>query len=117
VEAIIIKGLEIESFVGVPDDERKNSQRLEVDAVLTPLNTFAEIADAIERTVDYDAAIQRIAMVARSRPRRLIETLAKEIAEMLVADFPARRAEVEVRKFILPETTYVAVRCVCDRKE
>ncbi len=117
MDAIIIKGLEIESFVGVPDDERKHSQRLEVDAILTPLNTFAEIADTIDRTVDYHAAIQRIAMVAGSHPRRLIETLAKEIAEMLVAEFPALRAEVEVRKFILPETKYVAVRCVRERKE
>jgi dihydroneopterin aldolase len=115
VDAIIIKGLEIEAFIGVPDDERKNPQRLKVDVVLTPLNTFTEIADAIDRTVDYHAASQRIAILAGSRPRHLIETLAREIAEMLVAEFPARRAEVEVRKFILPETEYVAVRCVRER--
>lgn len=114
---IIIKGLELDAFVGVLDDERKDSQRLEVDAVLTPLNTFTEIADEIGRTVDYQAAIQRIARLAGSSPRRLIETLASEIAEMLVREFPARRAEVEVRKFILPETEYVAVRCSCDRQD
>jgi dihydroneopterin aldolase len=116
MDVIIIKGLEIEAFVGVPDEERQNPQRLEVDAVLTPLNSFDEIADEIDRTVDYHAAIRRIASMAESPPRRLIETLAQEIAEMLIADFPARRAEVEVRKFILPETEYVAARCARDRE-
>jgi dihydroneopterin aldolase len=117
MDVIVIKGLEIEALVGVPDDERKNAQRLEVDAILTPLNKFAEMADRIDRTVDYHAVVQRIANLAGSRPRCLIETLAQEIAEMLVREFPAKRAEVEVRKFILPETEYVAVRCVCDRKD
>ncbi len=116
MDVIIIKGLEIEAFVGVPDEERRNPQRLEVDAILTPLNSFDELADEIDRTVDYHAAIRQIARLAGSPPRRLIETLAREIAEMLIADFPARRAEVEIRKFILPETEYVAVRCARDRQ-
>jgi dihydroneopterin aldolase len=116
MDVIIIKGLEIDAFVGVPDEERKASQRLKVDAIVTPLDTFAEIADQIDRTVDYQAAVRRIISLVGSRPRHLIETLASEIAEMLVREFPARRAEVEVRKFILPETEYVAVRSVCDRK-
>ena len=36
---------------------------------------------------------------------------------MLVREFRASRAEVEVRKFILPKTEYVAVRCVRDRND
>jgi 7,8-dihydroneopterin aldolase/epimerase/oxygenase len=115
-DLIIIKGLEISAFVGVPDGERKNSQRLQVDAVVTPLSAFSEMADAIDRTVNYQAAVRRIVSLAGSRPRCLIETLAMEVAEMLVSEFPVRRAEVEVRKFVLPETEYVAVRCICDRK-
>ena len=117
MDLIIIKRLAIEAFVGVPDEERQNPQRLEVDAVLTPLNSFDEIADDINRTVDYHAVIRRIARLAQAPPRRLIETLAQEIAATLIAEFPAQRAEVEVRKFILPETEYVAVRCARDRQE
>jgi len=116
MNVIIIKGLEVDAFVGVPDEERQNSQRLQVDAILTPLKAFAELGDEIDRTVDYHAVVRRIVSLAGSRPRRLIETLATEVAEMLVREFPARRAEVEVRKFILPDTEYVAVRCVCDRQ-
>ena len=39
-----------------------------------------------------------------------METLAEEIAADLLGSFPIRRVAVEVRKFILPETDYVAVR-------
>jgi 7,8-dihydroneopterin aldolase/epimerase/oxygenase len=115
VNIIIIKGLRIDAAVGVTDAERKNPQRLEVDAVITPLKTFTAVADEIDRTVDYHAAVERIALLARSRPRRLIETLARELADMLVSEFSARRAEVEVRKFVVSNTDYVAVRCACMR--
>ena len=117
MNAIIIKGLKIDAAVGVTAAERDNPQRLEVDAVITPLQTFAAMADEIDRTVDYQAAAQRIAKLAQSRPRRLIETLASELAEMLVSEFHAGRAEVEVRKFVVPTTDYVAVRCARDRVE
>jgi dihydroneopterin aldolase len=115
VNAIIIKGLRIDAAVGVTDAERKNPQRLEVDAVITPLKTFTAAADEIENTVDYQAAAKRIAILARLRPRRLIETLARELAEMLVSELAASQAEVEVRKFVVPNTDHVAVRCACTR--
>jgi dihydroneopterin aldolase len=116
MNVIIIKGLEVNAWIGVSEEERKNSQRLQIDAILTPMTEFAALADDISRTVDYHAAARRIVSVAASRPRRLIETLASEIAGMLVGEFQARRAEVEVRKFVLPDTEYVAVHCICDRK-
>jgi 7,8-dihydroneopterin aldolase/epimerase/oxygenase len=114
MDAIIIKGLEVDAFIGVSDAERTSSQRLRIDAILTPLAPFSALNDDLGRTVDYHAATQRIVSVVASRPRRLIETLAHDIAVMLVGEFAARRAEVEVRKFVLPGTEYVAVRCTRD---
>jgi 7,8-dihydroneopterin aldolase/epimerase/oxygenase len=116
MDVIIIKGLEVNACVGVSDEERRNSQRLQIDATLTPLAEFSALADDISCTVDYHAVARRILSVAASRPRHLIETLASDIAETLVGEFCALRAEVEVRKFVLPDTEYVAVRCACDRQ-
>jgi hypothetical protein len=59
MNVIIIKGLRIDAAVGVTAAERKNLQRLEVNAVITPLRTFTAVADEIDRTVDYHAAAQR----------------------------------------------------------
>jgi len=115
VNEIIVKGLEIICHVGVPDEERRVAQRLLVDVRIVPQTAFSELADEIELTVDYDAAARRVAELAATRPRRLIETLAVDLAAMLVAEFRAERAEVEVRKFILPNAEYVAVRCARQR--
>jgi dihydroneopterin aldolase len=115
MDFIIIKGLEISAHIGVSEDERRNSQRLLVDVVLTPLTAFSAVADDISNTVDYHAVARRVSSIAASRPRRLLETLAREIVDTLLAEFRTRSAEVEIRKFVLPGTEYVAVRCVVDR--
>jgi 7,8-dihydroneopterin aldolase/epimerase/oxygenase len=115
MNAIIIKGLEVKAFVGVSDEERRNSQPLQIDAILTPLAEFSDLRDDISRTIDYQSAARRIVSVASSRPRHLIETLADELAQMLVSEFRTRRAEIQIRKFILPNTEYVAVHCTRER--
>ncbi len=112
---IAIRGLEILTHIGVPDEERSRPQKLLVDVVLVPVTAFADLGDDIALTVDYDAAAKRIRELAEARPRKLIETLAAEIAGMLVDEFPARRATVEVRKFILPDTEHVSARCSRER--
>ena len=108
---ILIKGLSVECHIGVPDEERAHPQRLLIDARLVPRTAFADLDDDLTLTADYDAAARRIAAVAAERPRKLIETLAADLAAALLREFPLVAAEVEIRKFILPQTEYVAVRC------
>lgn len=115
MNVILIQGLEVFARVGVPEEERARPQRLLVNAVVEPLIAFDELGDEIARTVDYDAASRRLAEIAAERPRKLIETLASEMAGALIGEFPARRAEIEIRKFILPQTEHVAVRCARER--
>ena len=45
----------------------------------------------------------------------MIETLAEAIAAHLLAAFPLVRVRLELRKFILPEVKYVAVRLTRER--
>lgn len=110
-EVIIIKGLEVRAHVGVPDKERSKEQKLLVDLTITPAREFAEMEDQLERSIDYQAVSGRIIARAAERPRKLIETLASDIAATVLHEFGARAVIVEVRKFILPDTEYVAVRC------
>ena len=69
-----------------------------------------EIRAHIEATIDYAAVCEALKTLAAARPRKLVETLAEEIAADLLSRFPIRHVAVEVRKFILPETDYVAIR-------
>ena len=110
---ILIDSLRVKTWIGVPDEERMEAQEIEIDIRIQPTRSFAEMQDDISLTVDYAAVCQRVSELTQERPRRLIESLAQEICEMILKEFAASSAEVEIRKFILPETRYVAVRWSC----
>jgi dihydroneopterin aldolase len=112
---IEIHGLEIAAHVGVPAAERAAAQQLLADVRMRPLRDFSKMPDAIEATVDYQAVADRIAAIAAARPRKLIETLADEIARALLREYAVRRIEVTLRKFILPNAEHVAVHCARER--
>jgi dihydroneopterin aldolase len=111
-DAILVRGLELTSYIGVPDIERAEAQRLTVNMVLLPTSSLSNLNDNLASTVDYFALTRRVRQVAVARPRKLIETLAEEICECVLAEFSVRLVELELRKYILPDTEYVAVR-VC----
>jgi dihydroneopterin aldolase len=111
-DEIRIEELELMARVGVPDEERAQPQRLTVSLVLQPRGAFAEVENDLARAIDYAAVCAEVRHFFTGREDRLIETLAHETAEHLLRRFDLLRIELELRKFILPETRYVAVRVV-----
>ena len=97
-DQIRIEQLELSAHIGVPDEERAVAQRLTVNLVLEPRRGFDAIRDDLARTVDYFAVCE------------VVRQLAEEIAAMLLACYPLDAVVVEVRKYILPDTQFVAVR-------
>jgi dihydroneopterin aldolase len=106
---ICIDGLMVETRIGVPAEERAKPQQVEVNVVMTSALDFATMGDEVERTIDYHAVVLAIQKLAATGERRLIETLAADIAAMVRREYGAARVRVEVRKFILPETRWVGV--------
>jgi dihydroneopterin aldolase len=109
-DVIHIEALELQTFIGVPPEERLQPQRITVSLTLEPKRGFTLLGDSIENTVDYAQVCWMVESICTERPRLLIETLAHEIGERLLQIFPLRRIEVELRKFILPNTKFVAVK-------
>ena len=109
-DQIVISQLGVSTFIGATEEERRKPQRLRVSVVLEPRDSFAVMHDRLENTVDYAAVSNAIKLLAATGQRLLIETLAEEIASTLLRDYPLIAAEVEVRKYILPDTEFVAVR-------
>ena len=108
---ILIAGLRVKTHIGVPDEERAAEQEVEIDIRIQPVRDFQEMGENIAKTIDYAQVCERVSSLAAAHPRRLIETLADEIAGLILAKFEAQFVEVELRKFILPQTRHVAVRC------
>jgi phosphoglycolate phosphatase len=109
-DEIRIEELELFARVGVSAEERTRPQRLTISLRLQPRHGFRELGDELARTVDYAAVCDELRRFAAEREEKLIETLADEIAAHLLTRFTLDRVELELRKFVLPETKYVAVR-------
>lgn len=109
-DEIRIATLELLARIGVPDAEREKPQRLTVSLTMEPVNDFTALNDDLARTLDYASVAAAIRELAAARPRRLIETLAEEIAQLVLSRFQCRHVAIELRKYILPETEYVSVR-------
>lgn len=110
IHHIEIRRLKVLTCIGVPDEERAKPQELRVSVVITAATPFAEMNDEIGKTLDYAALAIGIQSLAAARPRRLIETLASDIACHVLASPGSAAVEVTVEKFILPDTDCVAVR-------
>jgi dihydroneopterin aldolase len=108
--SIMISGLELSSHIGVPDSERLEAQRLTLNLELVPVREMTALGDALENTVDYFALTRRVRLLAAARPRKLIETLAEEICTCVLSEFSVRAVGLELRKYNLPDTEYVAIR-------
>jgi dihydroneopterin aldolase len=110
-DLIRIVDLEVFSHLGVPEEERREVQRLLVSLEMT-VATIAHAAktDDLSRTVNYYDVAQRIQIIAGKRPRKLLETLAEEIATEVLKNYPVQKLALEIKKFILPDTQYVSVK-------
>jgi dihydroneopterin aldolase len=113
---ISVVDLEVFYRVGVPDEERARPQRLLLTIEMDCDVTAAARSDGIADTVDYFAVSQRLLNYGEGRSWKLIEKLAADLAELVLAEFPAEQVTVEVKKFPIPQARLVSVRLNRGRK-
>jgi FolB domain-containing protein len=114
-DEILIQELELLGSIGVSEEERSRPQRLVVSVVLRSPNHFGDLGEDLSRTVDYAAVCAELQRFVAGRRCRLIESLAHEMAEHVLRNFGVPHVELELRKYVLPETRYVGVRIVRER--
>ncbi len=93
---IELRGIELHGHHGVLEHERSDGQRFLFDVDLEVGD--AGSSDRIEDAVDYRDILACVREVSGGRAYRLLEALASELADTLLARFPALRVEVRVRK-------------------
>ncbi|MCB1230988.1 MAG: dihydroneopterin aldolase [Verrucomicrobiae bacterium] len=106
---IQVKGLKLSTRVGVPDEERATPQDIAVDVTIMPTTDLSGLNDDIERTIDYFQVAEALKRVAAEGERKLIETLAEDLAKATLEFERVEAVTVTIRKFILPETDWVSV--------
>ncbi len=115
-EWVKIRELEVATFIGVPEEERLHKQTLKVSLDLLPVQKFSSLQDEIAGGVDYYQVAQQVKELALDHPRKLIETLAQDIATMVLEKFLISHVRVEIFKFIMPDTKSVGVELSMSKK-
>ena len=106
---ITIADLEVHYCVGVPDEERARPQRLLLTVEMEFDFSTAAKTDSIADTIDYFAVSQRLLKFGEGKSWKLIEKLAADICQMILAEFHPQTVSVEVKKFPIPQAQYVSV--------
>jgi 7,8-dihydroneopterin aldolase/epimerase/oxygenase len=109
VAKISIVDLEVFYRVGVPEAERAQSQRLLLTVKMESDFAAAGQSDSIADTIDYFAVSQCLLKLGDGRSWKLIEKLAADIADMILAEFKPADVTVEVKKFVIPQARHVSV--------
>ena len=107
---ISIVDLEVFYRVGVPAAERVKPQRLLLTVEMDFDFSAATGSDDIHDTIDYFAVSQRLLKFGDGREWQLIEKLAADIANLILAEFKPQSVTVEVKKFPVPEARHVSVK-------
>jgi 7,8-dihydroneopterin aldolase/epimerase/oxygenase len=94
---IEIYGLEVYGYHGVLPEEREQGQRFLFDVTLLAHDAGAR-TDKLGDTIDYTEVAACLREVSGGRRFNLIEALAQEAADALLARFDLSRARVRVRK-------------------
>jgi 7,8-dihydroneopterin aldolase/epimerase/oxygenase len=99
MDKILIEGLRIDAVIGVFEWERQIEQPILVDLILTSDTRSAAASDRIEDAVDYTLVAQKVVDLTKSLKPQLLETLANQVAEMILNHFSAVHAvHVKVKK-------------------
>ncbi len=106
---ITIVDLEVFYCVGVPDEERAKPQRLLLTVDLSVDFTSAVASDRVERTINYQTVVDTLLKFGEGRSWKLIEKLASNIADWVLAEYSPDAVMVEVKKFSIPQARFVSV--------
>jgi dihydroneopterin aldolase len=98
-DRIELRGLRLTGVVGVLAEERQRAQPLEVDLGIEVDLSAAGLSDDLADTVDYGAVCDAVAAVVAAGEPLLLEWLATQVADAVLAlDGRVEAVEVAIRK-------------------
>lgn len=106
---ITIVDLEVQYRVGVPDEERANPQRLLLTVDMSLDFRSAVATDRVTKTIDYAEVAQKLLRFGEARSWKLIEKVAADLGDFILSEFQPDAVTVTVKKFPIPQATYVSV--------
>lgn len=112
-DRIELRGLVVVGICGALPEERDRPQPLEVDLDLVADLSLAGTSDQLADTLDYGALAAEIERVILTSTPYLLERLAQQLADAMLADPRVLSVTVSVRKLRPPVPQAMATSGVC----
>ncbi|MBC53071.1 MAG: dihydroneopterin aldolase [Gammaproteobacteria bacterium] len=88
MDIVYIKELQIQTVIGIYDWEREIRQTVSIDLDMATDIRSAAATEDISNTLDYKAVSKRLIAFVEAAEFLLIETMAEELAAIVLAEFP-----------------------------
>jgi dihydroneopterin aldolase len=96
LDTLHIKALNVSTIIGVYAWEQRINQQLLIDI---SLNTdFTQCEDDLDKTIDYAVLCETVTQFVESNTFQLIETVANEVAHLILKQFKVDQITVAVSK-------------------
>ena len=97
-DRILIRDLLVRGIVGINPEERRAKQDIVINLEMWTDTRAAAAGDDIEQAVNYRSVCKRVIEHVESGRPLLVERLAAEIAQLVLAEFAVERVRVRVEK-------------------
>jgi FolB domain-containing protein len=108
-DSIFIEGIQLKTHIGVTAKERRIPQKLSISLYLFLSLKKAGQSDELTHTIDYAQVVKQTQLIAQKGSFHLLESLADNIAKLILTKFRVKRIGVKVSKFILPHVAETGV--------
>ena len=98
MDKIFLKELTTETVIGIFDWEREVKQTIAIDLEMSADIRRAARTDSIQDTLNYKAVAKRLLAFMQDSRYQLVETLAEEIARLVLTEFPVEWVKVTLHK-------------------
>lgn len=116
MDKIFIKGLTVETVIGIHPHEHAIKQPLIIDIELfTDISTAAK-SNQIADTIDYELVAKRVAEIIAQEQFKLLEPLVVHIVETLLQEFNANEVHCQITKpKAIPQATTAGIAIIRKR--
>ena len=108
-DRLFIHDLTASCHIGVSDWEQAKAQDVWIDLELEIDAAKAAAHDDVKDAVDYGALVTAVKSLVQGTSCHLVETLAEEVASLILSQFAAPQVRVRVKKRALPGIESAAV--------
>ena len=98
MDKIILTDIRIYAVIGIWEWEKRNTQTISIDLEMQTDTKKASRSDAIEDALDYKAVSKRVKQFTEESQFNLIETLAEEVATIILDEFDVHWLKLRISK-------------------